>query len=222
MGSSGEAVSSVAASPRRTLLMPSDPSETRFWLSTVAVGGWVTLLMVAAGMTYAIAFAGGAHRFEIAVLVGLTGGFGALALWVIPWGRLIASGWMEATLFFWSILTIVSVAVMAGLDGGARSPIALVLLLPALYASLAYSLSRVILIAALAELAFLELTHVGSPGTGYSVVFCSVLAGTAVMAVRQAGLHQAWRQQLARSSQTEALTRRRDSGRDHRGVLRPR
>jgi diguanylate cyclase (GGDEF)-like protein len=186
--------------------MPSDDSQTRFWLSTVAVGGWVTLLMVVAGMTYTLGFAGGDHRLDIAALVGLTGGFGALALWVIPWGRLIASGWMEATLFLWSILTIVSVAVMAGLDGGASSPIALTLVLPALYASLSYSLYRVILIAALAELAFLELTLVGSPGTGYSVVFCSVLAGTAVMAVRQAGLHQAWRQQLARSSQTDALT----------------
>jgi len=39
-GSSGEAVASVAASPRRSLSFSPDDSETRFWLSTVAVGGW--------------------------------------------------------------------------------------------------------------------------------------------------------------------------------------
>src|SRR6478609_6557995 len=103
-GSSGEAVASVAASPRRSLSFSPDDSETRFWLSTVAVGGWVTLLMVVSGMAYAVGFASGPHRLEIAVMVAVTGAFGALALWVIPWQRVIRRGWMEATLFCWSIL----------------------------------------------------------------------------------------------------------------------
>jgi diguanylate cyclase (GGDEF)-like protein/PAS domain S-box-containing protein len=186
--------------------MPSDDSEARFWLSTVAVGGWVTILMVVAGMTYAIAFAAGEHRLGIVVLVALTGGLGALALWVVPWRRLIDSSWMEALLLWWSTLTIATVTLMAALDGGAGSPVALTLLLPVVFASLAYSLFRVVLIAALAEIAFMALTVVGSPGAGYTLIFCSVVAGTALMAVRQAGFHAAWREQLARSSRTDALT----------------
>jgi diguanylate cyclase (GGDEF)-like protein len=187
-------------------MMPRDDSETRFWLSTVAIGGWVTLLMVAAGEIYALAFAGAEHRLAIVVIAALTGGFGALALWVVPWRRLIASRWMEASLLWWSTLTVGTVTLMAALDGGAGSPLALTLLLPVVFASLAYSLYRVVLIAAIAELAFLALSLVGSPGPGFTLVFCSVLAGTAVMAVRQAGFHDAWRQQLARSSCTDALT----------------
>jgi diguanylate cyclase (GGDEF)-like protein len=199
----------VAASPRRAFSSPResprDDSEDRFWLSTVSVGGWVTLLMVATGGIY-MGVVGGEHRLWVGAMIALTGGFGALALWVIPWRRLIASRWMEPALLCWSILTIATVTVMAALDGGAGSPLALVLLLPAVYASLAYSLYRVILVAALAEVAFLALTLVGSPGAGFSVVFCAVLVSTAVMAVRLATLHQAWRQQLAESSCTDPLT----------------
>jgi diguanylate cyclase (GGDEF)-like protein len=186
--------------------MPSDDSEARFWLSTVAIGGWVTMLMVVAGAIYTIAFAAGEHRLEVGVMVALTAGFGALALWVVPWGRLIGSRWMDASLLWWSTMTVATVTLMAALDGGASSPLALTLLLPVVFASLAYSLFRVVLIAALAELAFLALTVVGSPGAGYSLIFCSVLAGTAVMAVGQAGFHAAWREQLARCSCTDALT----------------
>src|SRR6476661_4547177 len=136
-GSSGEAVASVAASPRRSLLMPSDDSEARFWLSTVAIGGWVTMLMVVAGAIYTIAFAASEHRLEVGVMVALTAGFGALALWVVPWGRLIGSRWMEASLLWWSTLTVATVTLMAALDGGAASPLALTLLLPVVFASLA-------------------------------------------------------------------------------------
>jgi diguanylate cyclase (GGDEF)-like protein len=183
-----------------------EDSETRFWLRTVAVGGWVTLLMCLAGGVYAAGFASAGNRLALGVLVALTAALGALTLWAVPWRRVIASPWREAALLSWSALTIGTIAVMAALDGGAGSPVALTLLLPAVFASLAYELRRVFLIGALAELAYLMLTLVGSPGTGYVLVFCSVLGGTIVMAVGQAGFHQEWRLQLARSSRTDPLT----------------
>lgn len=183
-----------------------EDSETRFWLRTVAVGGWVTLLMCVAGGVYAVAFTGTGNRLWMGVLVGLTAVLGSLALWVVPWRRVIASGWREAALLSWSALTIGTIAVMAALDGGADSPVALTLLLPAVFASLAYELRRVFLIGALAELAYLVLTLVGSPGAGHVLVFCAVLGGTIAMAVGQAGFHQEWRLQLARSSRTDPLT----------------
>jgi diguanylate cyclase (GGDEF)-like protein len=167
-----------------------EESENGFWLRTGAVGGWVTLLMVMAGAIYTLAFAAPEHRLAIGALVALAGCFGAAALWVVSWERVSAAGWMETLLLCWSLLTIGTVAVMAALDGGTASPLALVLLLPTVFASLAYSLRRVIVTAALAEVAFLALT----------------LAATAVMAVWQARFHQAWRRQLALSSCTDPLT----------------
>ena len=198
----GEAVPSVAASPR---LLVHDDFENSFWPQTVAVGGWVNLLMVAAGMAYAFLFATG-HHLEIAAAVALAGCFGAATLWVVSRDRARASGWMEASLLCWALATIVAVAAMAALDGGAGSPLVLVLLLPTVFASVAYSLRRVMLTAAFAEAAFLALTFVGSPGAGFCLVFCSTLAATAAMAVWQARFHQAWRRRLALSSCTDPLT----------------
>jgi diguanylate cyclase (GGDEF)-like protein len=196
-------VPSVAVPAR---LSVRDDFENSFWPRTVAVGGWVTLLMVVAGMVYAFGFAAPQHRLPIGAMVMLAGCFGAATLWLVSRERARGSGWMETSMLCWAILTIVAVAIMAALDGGAGSPLALVLLLPTVFASLAYSLRRVMLTAALAELAFLALTFIGSPGTGFCLVFCATLAATAVMAVWQARFHQSWRQQLALSSCTDPLT----------------
>ena len=183
-----------------------DESENGFWLRTGAVGGWVTLSMVVAGTIYTLAFAAPEHRLGIGATVALTGCLGATALWVISWDRMSTSGRVEAVLLCWSLLTIGAVTGMAALDGGAVSPLALVLLLPTVFSSLAYSLGRVMLIAAVAELAFLALIFVGSPGAGFCLVFCASLAATAAMSVWQARFHQAWRRRLALSSCTDPLT----------------
>jgi diguanylate cyclase (GGDEF)-like protein len=162
--------------------------------------------MVGAGAVYALAFSHHGDRLGIGVVIALAGCLGIGVLWVISWERVIASERLEAALLCWSLLTIAAVTAVAALDGGATSPLALALLLPAIFASLAYSLRRVALIAAIAEAAFLGLALIGSPGAGFVLIFCAVLAGAAVMALWQARFHQAWRRQLARSSRTDPLT----------------
>jgi diguanylate cyclase (GGDEF)-like protein len=186
--------------------VPPDEFEKSFWRQTLDVGVWVTLLMVACGAVYTAAFATPAHRLEIGVLVALAGCLGAAALWVLSREGVGTSERTEALLLCWSLLTIGVVAGMAALDGGAGSPLALVLLLPVVFASLAYSLRRVVVIGVFAEVAFLALALVDSPGAGFCLAFCATLAGTAVMAVWQARFHQAWRLQLALSSCTDPLT----------------
>jgi len=46
----------------------------------------------------------------------------------------------------------------------------------------------------------------GAPGAGHVIAFCGALAGAAVLAGWQAGNHDAWRRELARSSCTDPLT----------------
>jgi diguanylate cyclase (GGDEF)-like protein len=161
--------------------------------------------MVGAGTIYTLAFADG-DRLGMGLVIALAGCLGIAVLRVISWERVIASERLEAALLCWSLLMVAAVAGVSALDGGATSPLALALLLPAIFASLAYSLRRVVLIAATAEVAFLALTLIGSPGAGFVLIFCATLAGAAVMAVWQARFHQAWRRQLARSSRTDPLT----------------
>jgi diguanylate cyclase (GGDEF)-like protein/PAS domain S-box-containing protein len=180
--------------------------ETRFWLKTVSVGGWVMLSMGVAGTAYALAFADAADRIPIVVLTALAVVLGAAALWAVPWPRIIASGWREAALLFWSLLSVGLIVGMSALDGGAASPLTFGLVLPAVFASLAYSLLRVALVGAVAVGAYLVLLAFGSPGTGPALVFCSVLGGTIAMAVWQARFHQEWRAALAVRSRTDPLS----------------
>lgn len=185
---------------------PQDDFETRFWLSMVTAGAWVTLLMCLAAGFYTALYAEAGNRLGVGVTVVLAAISGAVILWGIPWRRVIASRWRETAFFAWTVSTIGVIAVTAAFDGGAPSPLALMLFLPAVFASLAYPLRLVVASAGLAELAFLSLVLVDAPEPEYMLAFCSALAGMALLAVWQAANHDAWRGELARSSVTDPLS----------------
>ena len=183
-----------------------DDFETRFWLGTVAAGAWVTVLMCSVSAFYLVFFVEAGNRLGVgASLVAATIG-GAVALLAVPWRRVIASRWREHAFFAWTVSTIAVISASAAFDGGAGSPLALMLFLPAVFASLAFPLRLVVAAAVLAELAFLALILVGAPTLGYVVAFCAALAGTSIMAVWQASYHDAWRFELDRRSSTDPLT----------------
>lgn len=186
-----------------------DGFEARFWFSMVTAGAWVTLLMCVVGGIYAALFASDAHRLGVAIVIAVAAAGGAVVLWGIPWRRVIASRWRDRVFLAWTTSTLMIIAASAALDGGVESPLALMLFLPAVFASLAYPLRLVIASAALAEAAFISLALFDSnnaPSSGYVLVFCAALAGTAILAVWQTANHDAWRRELARSSRTDPLT----------------
>src|SRR5688500_10775786 len=83
------------------------------------------------------------------------------------------------------------------------------LFLPAVFSSLPYPLRMVISAPLLAEVAFLLMVLLDGgdgPGGAYVLGFCGALAGVSMMSVWQAGNHDAWRRELARSSHTDPLT----------------
>ena len=172
----------------------------------VTAGSWVTLLMCLAAGVYTALFADPSHRLGVGLTVTVAAISGPVTLWGVPWRRVIASRWREAAFFAWTVSTIGVIAASAAFDGGAQSPLALMLFLPAVFASLAYPLRLVFASAALAEAAFLALVLVEAPEPGYTLAFCAGLAGMAILAVWQAANHDAWRSELARSSITDPLT----------------
>ena len=180
--------------------------ESRFWASTAAAGGWVTVVMGLSGVSYTVLFAGDAHRLGVGIMIAVTVAVGAVSLWVVPWDRVIASPRREVAFFVWSLVIIAMLAGLAAADGGATSPLALMLVLPTVFAALAYPLRLVLAVSVLAELAFGGLILVGAPTLDYAVVCCSALAGTAALAVWQTANHDVWRAELARSSVTDPLT----------------
>ena len=186
-----------------------DGFESRFWFSMVTAGGWVTLLMCAIGGVYAAFFADASHQLGLGIAVGVAALGGALVLWAIPWQTVIASSWRDRIFFAWTVSILVIITGATALDGGIESPLALMFFLPAVFASLAYPLRLMIASAVLAELAFITLVLFdsdGAPASGYVLVFCAALAGTAILAVWQTSNHDAWRRELARRSRTDPLT----------------
>jgi diguanylate cyclase (GGDEF)-like protein len=183
-----------------------DDFETRYWLRTAAAGGWVTILMSIAGFVYLVFFSEVSHRFGLTVTLAVTSASGLLALFVVPWRRVVASSWREQIFLCWSLSTVVMIWLSALVDGGAESPLQLALFLPVVFASLSFPIRYVIATGAVAEVAFLALALEGNLDNGYVLVFSAALVGTSAMALWQASNHNGWRRELARSSTTDPLT----------------
>ena len=183
-----------------------DDFETRYWLNTAGAGAWVTILMTVAGLIYLVLFAEAEHRLGLGLMLAVDGISGLLALFVIPWRRVVASSWREGIFLCWSLLTVAMIWLSALVDGGADSPLQVALFLPVVFASLSFPIRGVIATALLAEVGFLSLALPGEVSGGYVLVFGAALAGTSAMALWQATNHAAWRRELARSSTTDPLT----------------
>lgn len=183
-----------------------DDFETRYWLRTAAAGSWVTILMSVAGFVYLGFFSEPSHRLGLAVMLAVISASGLLALFVIPWRRVVASSWREQIFLCWGLLTVVMIWLSALVDGGADSPLQLALFLPVVFASLSFPIRYVIATGVVAEVAFLGLALGGDLAAGYVLVFSAALAGTSAMALWQATNHNSWRRELARSSTTDPLT----------------
>jgi len=183
-----------------------DDFETRYWLNTAAAGGWVTILMSIAGLVYLVLFAEAEHRLGLGLMLAVDGASGLLALFVIPWRRIVASSWREGIFLSWSLLTVMMIWLSALVDGGGESPLQVALFLPVVFASLSFPSRGVVATALLAEIGFLSLARSGGLSGGYVLVFGAALAGTSAMALWQAMNHAAWRSALARSSTTDPLT----------------
>jgi diguanylate cyclase (GGDEF)-like protein len=183
-----------------------DDFETQYWLRTAAAGSWVTILMSLAGFAYLAFFAEPEHRLGLGLMLGMVAASGLLALFVVPWRRIVASPWRERAFLCWSLLTVVMIWALAMVDGGSDSPLRVALFLPLIFASLSFPIRYVVATGIAALVAFLALAAAGGVSGGYVLVYSAVLAGTAVMALWQAKNHDGWRQELARSSITDPLT----------------
>lgn len=186
--------------------LSSDDLETRFWLRTVAIGGWSSLWVGATGLLYVGVYAHGGNRLVIALTIGAVMAVAAAALWLVPWDRFVRPGLRESVILAWSLFCLLAITAMAALDGGARSPITFAIVLPAIYASLAPSRHRVFVVGVIAEAALGALALVGAPGGGTMLIGAVVLGTAIVVAARQAQFHHEWRHQLAHHSSTDPLT----------------
>jgi diguanylate cyclase (GGDEF)-like protein len=114
-----------------------------FWRSYVHIGVVTYSLGALVVLGYAVATPHGPHRPVILVLSGVSllasiGPFRLLGL------RLVTTRWSQLFFTSWAAMTFVFIAVGAILDGGVGSPICRFLILPMLFAGLAYSAGTVL------------------------------------------------------------------------------
>ncbi len=112
--------------------------QAAFWRRHVRIG--VSLYAVGAiGVAvYALATPGGRNRPALLVIDGVSL---FLSLTVFRWVglRLVTTRWREQFFFAWSVSTVVFIGTAAAIDGGTHSPLSYLLVLPLMFAALAYS-----------------------------------------------------------------------------------
>ena len=176
-----------------------------FWRSYVHIGVLTYSMGALAVVVYSLTTPG-PHRHTM-VILGLT----SLAASIGPfrWAglRLVSTRWSKAFFTSWAACTFVFIAVGAVLDGGVRSPISYFLVLPMLFAGLAYSAGTVSLLAAFGMLTTLVvglLTPHRSWSTTAFLVVAMVIAGviTAAAALTRDRLMG----QLMEAASVDALT----------------
>lgn len=156
-----------------------------FWRRHVDMGVGSFELGAVALLVYLLLTPRGPHRADLEVITGA-----AMVLWITvfaPFGRwVISTRFRRPFLSAWSLATLAVIATAVGLDGGARSPLGVMLVLPVLFAALVYPPFDVAVLAALAVVSFSVLVLLQpSQGASRSLVTGAMLAlagGISVMA----------------------------------------
>ena len=190
---------------RQLSALDTSSNVTKFWRSYVFIGVLTYSMGATAVLGYSLASAG-PHQGVMVVLSGLSlmasiGPFRLLGL------RLVETRW--STMFFtsWAAFTFVFIAVGAVLNGGVRSPISYFLILPMLFAGLAYSAGTVTFLAGfgvLTSLAVGLLTPDRSWSTTAFLAVGIVIAG--VITVAAAAQRERLMRQLMAAASVDTLT----------------
>jgi diguanylate cyclase (GGDEF)-like protein len=180
--------------------------DVRLRMGTVRFGVWVTVAVCSVGIAYAFATWESANRAAMVALLALAVG-SALVIAALDAEKIVRSRWRELFFIGWSLADIAFVASMQVLDGGARSPIALIYFLPIIFAALSYPLPAVWAIACIDVATCVGVgASVGDPDWYYLLFFAAALGCTATLCVWQAQNHDQQRKDLALISRTDPLT----------------
>jgi diguanylate cyclase (GGDEF)-like protein len=125
----------------------------------------------------------------------------------LPVERIVRSRWREPFFLTWSAAMIAAVSVLVALDGTDESPLALLFVLPLIFAASSYPLWPTLVVCVTDVAAWLVVAiSDGDPSVERGVVLTGLLAAAAMMCVLQARNHDRHREALALISRTDPLT----------------
>jgi diguanylate cyclase (GGDEF)-like protein len=125
---------------------------------------------------------------------------------VLPTEPVLRSRWREPFFFTWSLINVLVVSGLVVLDGTDESPLALIYVLPLIFAASSYPLGLTVAVSLADVGACLSvgLSDGGSPER--AIVLTGLLGAAACMCALQARNHDRQREALGRMSRTDSLT----------------
>src|SRR5581483_6459552 len=183
-----------------------DQAALRMRAGTFAAGVWLSYVVVAAASGYLALTLGRPNRPILAALYGV-GLLGALVIARLPRERIVRSAYREHFFLTWSILDLGLIVASVDLDGGTRSPLALVLFVPVVFAAMSYPLASVLMVGGLTMVSYLAIAvFVGGAPWSYQGLFAAMLFCTGAMSAWQALGHDRQHQALMDVSRADSLT----------------
>src|SRR4051812_20974466 len=185
----------------------SDPLGFGSRLRNVQAGAWLAVMCCLFYTAYtALTWSQGGRTAVLAIAAAALG-CSLLISWLPPERLMRRPALREGFFVSWSALLIALFATAAGVDGGAQSPLAVGIVLPAFLAALSFPFGSMLVVGLLAFAAYLGLAvGVGGPG-GAEVSFTAmILLCASFMGALQARSQQLQRAELARVSRTDPLT----------------
>jgi diguanylate cyclase (GGDEF)-like protein len=180
-------------------------SELDLWRRHLYMGILSFVLGGLALMGYMALTPDGPHRMILMTLDVVT--ILASVFVVGPVGtRSLSASWRDIFFFAWSVGTVAVIAVAIGLDGGAGSPLAGLLVLPVLFGGLLYPLREVIGLALVAVSSFGLIYAIGPSEGGARALASAVMIGIAGSISAMAAMNRAISEEQRRTL-TERLHR---------------
>jgi diguanylate cyclase (GGDEF)-like protein len=184
----------------------SDPAYIRVRQRSVHVACSMTVVAVALIVAYLLTTP---HPRRLGIELGLCGVALGSALLIVALRaeRLVETRYCDLFFGTWSATYQLMIGALAGLDGGASSPLALNFFLTLVFAGLYYPKRLAMGVGATSVACYLGLGPLAGWATPHTTLyFTGVLMMTSVVCVWQAHTLEVQRRQLAEASRTDALT----------------
>jgi diguanylate cyclase (GGDEF)-like protein len=183
-----------------------DQAALRMRVATFATGVWLTYVVCGCAELYVALSWRQPHRAALATVFGV-GVIGGLVVSRLPREEIVRSRYREVFFFGWSMIDLALIVAAVCTDGGAGSPLVLVLFVPVVFAAMSYPLVSVIAVGGSSIAAYLAiaLLQAGAPWS-FELVFETMLACTCAMSAWQAANHVRQHQALMEVSRADPLT----------------
>lgn len=183
-----------------------DHSELASRRQSAQIGSLLTLATTAAGAWYALATWGAPQRPAVVVLLAIAAAWAVVPL-ALGADRIVRSARREGFFLAWSAGTVALSGGLVAADGGARSPLALLFLLPIVFGALSYPLRSLVAICAFDLSTYVGVGLGTESASGPHIAFVvTCFSITALLCAWQARDQDRRRAALAEISRADPLT----------------